>query len=57
MLCRNGVRKVLKGGTLKYNPRERGNAVVWDVNKSAYRTIPLSRVIKMKANKTTFIQL
>lgn len=57
MLCRNGVRKGLKGGTLKYNPRERGNAVVWDVNKSAYRTIPLARVTKLKINKKTIIKL
>lgn len=57
MLCRNGVKKGLKGGELKYNPRERGNAVVWDVKKSAYRTIPLSRVIKLKTNKTTLMQL
>ena len=57
MLCRNGVRKGLKGGTLKYNPRERGNAVVWDIKKSAYRTIPLSRVTKLKINKKTIIKL
>ena len=57
MLCRNGVKKGLKGGTLKYNPRERGNAVVWDIKKSAYRTIPLSRVTKLKINKKTIILL
>jgi len=57
MLCRNGVKKGLKGGTLKYNPRERGNAVVWDLNKSAYRTIPLARVTKLKINKKTIIKL
>jgi len=50
MLCRNGVKKGLKGGTLKYSPRERGNAIVWDVKKSAYRTIPLVRVISMNIN-------
>ena len=50
MLCRNGVKKGLKGGTLKYNARERGNAVVWDVKKSAYRTIPLDRVVSICAN-------
>ena len=50
MLCRNGVKRGLKGGTLKYSPRERGNAIVWDVKKSAYRTIPLVRVISMNIN-------
>jgi len=55
MVCRTGVTKGLKGGTLKYDARARKNAIVWDTKKGAYRTIPLKRLIDMRINGTEFI--
>ena len=55
MLCRTGVHKGLNGGGLKYNARERGNVIVWDVQKSGHRTIPLRRLIDIQVNKVKYI--
>ena len=41
MTCKLGVKKHLKGGRLKYNPRERNNLIVFDMQKEGYRTINL----------------
>lgn len=48
MVCRTGVKKHLKGGTLKHNPAELGHCVVWDVQKRAYRTIIMHNVVEIK---------
>ena len=50
MLCRFGVKKHLKGGKLKFNPRERSLLVVFDMQKEAYRMINLETIsnINMK---------
>ena len=55
MLCRTGVHKGLTGEGLKYNARERGNVIVWDVQKSGHRTIPLRRLIDIQVNKVKYI--
>lgn len=53
MLCRTGVKKHLKGGELPYDPIEKMLLPVYDVQKQAYRTIPLNRVHAIKlANQT-----
>jgi hypothetical protein len=48
MVCRTGVKKHLKGGTLKHNPAEFGHCIVWDVQKKAYRTINMNTVLELK---------
>lgn len=50
--CRLGVTKGLKGGSLTYNPAERNNLIVWDIEKQEYRTIKFDRLISMKYNGT-----
>ena len=44
MSCIVGVKKHLKGGKLKFNPRERGYLVVLDTIKKAYRMINLNTI-------------
>jgi len=44
MSCMLGVKKHLKGGKLKFNPRERGYLVVLDTIKKAYRMINLNTI-------------
>ena len=44
MNCMLGVKKHLKGGSLKFNPRERGYLVVLDTRKKAYRMINLNTI-------------
>ena len=44
MSCMLGVKKHLKGGKLKFNPRERGYLVVLDTEKKAYRMINLHTI-------------
>ena len=45
MNCRLGVKKHLKGGKLSYNPKERNNLIVFDMQKEGYRTINLDTLI------------
>ena len=51
MVCRTGVKKYLKGGELPYDPVEKGLLPVFDLEKMAYRMIPLSRVETIKIAK------
>ena len=50
MICRFGVKKYLKGGSLKFNPLDRAMLVVFDMQKNAYRMINLETIsnINMK---------
>ena len=50
MTCMLGVKKHLKGGSLTYNPIERNNLIVFDMQKKGYRTINLDtlRSLNMK---------
>ena len=41
---RLGVQRDLTGAGQSYDTEERGNLIVWDLNKKGYRTIPLRRV-------------
>lgn len=45
MTCKLGVKKHLKGGILKYNPGERNNLIVFDMQKEGYRTINLDTLM------------
>ena len=49
MNCMLGVKKYLKGGKLKFNPKERGYLVVLDAQKKAYRMINLNTISSIKS--------
>lgn len=49
MLCRGGVTSKLKGGEKQYEPSEYKLSVVYDMEKQAYRSIPLDSVVQIKA--------
>ena len=44
MNCRIGVHKHANGGTLKYNPSDRGNIIVYDMQVGGYRTIKVNKI-------------
>jgi hypothetical protein len=46
--ARLGVKKGLKGGELTYNPSERNNLIVWDLEKKAYRTIKFDNLLEIR---------
>jgi len=50
MTARFGVKKHLKGGELKYNPEALNYIVVFDVEKEAYRTINMDKLIFLRYN-------
>lgn len=49
MVCRRGVRKHAQGGGRAYNPRQHQLLLVYDMQKKAYRTIPLEGIRKITA--------
>jgi hypothetical protein len=51
MTARLGVTKHLKGGERSYNPEEKGNIIVFDVVKKAYRTINTATVRSIRTRK------
>ena len=53
--ARFGVKKYLKGGELSYSPEDRGYIVVFDVEKKAYRTINLEKLIYLKYNNKEMV--
>jgi hypothetical protein len=48
MVCRLGVKSHLKGGTKKFDDTEKKLLTVFDVQKNAYRSIPLDQIIRVK---------
>jgi hypothetical protein len=52
MVCRKGVKKFTKGGTLAYSPKERNLVCVWDTQvedqTKAYRMIALENILEVK---------
>ena len=48
MKCRTGVKKYLKGGTKKFDDKEKKLLTVFDLDKLAYRSIPLDQIIRVK---------
>lgn len=42
------------GPGMSYNPTERGNMIVWDMNRGGYRTLKLSSLISVTIAGTTF---
>lgn len=54
MVCRIGVKSHLKGGTKKFSDTEKQLLTVFDVQKNAYRSIPLDQIIRVKVNGQTY---
>lgn len=54
MVCRKQVKKHLKGGTLKYNPKEKRLVCVFDMQKKDYRMIQLDKIKKIKIHNNAF---
>lgn len=54
MLCRTGVNSHQLGGTIPFNPISKGLFSVYDVQKRAYRFIPLENVICIRFAKTNY---
>ena len=48
MNCRTGVKKGVKGIGLRYNPDERNNVVVRDMQKNEFRTINVDTLEYLK---------
>lgn len=48
MVARLGVRKHLKGGTLRYNAEEKSLLPVFDMEKQAYRMINISTIQEIR---------
>lgn len=55
MTARFGVKKHLKGGELSYNPEDFNYVVVFDVDKQAYRTINMDKLIFLRYNGKEFL--
>jgi hypothetical protein len=55
MICRFGVKSHLKGGELGYSPEAHNNLIVFDVQKMAYRTINLDKLIALKCGKREIV--
>lgn len=59
MNARKGVKKDLKGGTLKYDPKERRLLTCWEVpqnspNEGRYKMIDVNSIITLKAHGKTY---
>lgn len=48
MRCRTGVTRYLKGGEKKFDDSKRNLLTVWDVDKQAYRSIPIDRIVELR---------
>lgn len=51
MTCRIGVKKYLKGGGLKFDPKAYSLLPVFDMHKEAYRMINLKTIRKVSFKK------
>ena len=54
MNARLGVKKHLKGGTLKYDPASKGLIGCFDMANGAYKMISIKTMIKLKIEKGEF---
>jgi hypothetical protein len=55
MNARLGVKKYLKGGTLKYDPAEFNYITVYDMGAKGYRTVNANTIQKLKIGKNEYI--
>lgn len=54
MNCRKEVKKHLKGGVLKFDPRSKGLLPVFDLHKQGYRMINFNTMLSLSVNKIKF---
>jgi hypothetical protein len=54
MNARLGVKKYLKGGTLKYNPEDFNYITVYDMGAKDYRTVNANTIQKLKIGKNEY---
>lgn len=54
MVCRQGVKKYLKGGPAAYNFSSKGLISVFDMQKVQYRCIPIEGLQKVSVYGKTF---
>ena len=52
--CRFDVKSHLRGGELKYSPKEKNLMIVFDMQKQDYRSINLDSIIEIKVDGQTF---
>jgi len=55
MVCRRGVRKHLRGGSLPYDAKAKRLLPVFDLSKREYRTVNLASLVSFKVSGETFI--
>ena len=55
MVCRLGVKKHLKGGTLKYNPVEYNLLGVYDMEAKGYRMINFNTIIALQVSGKQYV--
>jgi hypothetical protein len=53
MKCCKGIPRNLRGGPRAYNPADHRLVCVWDVEKQAYRSIPLEGILTIAVNGQT----
>ena len=54
MVCRLGVTKHLKGGSLGYHAEDYNYLIVFDMTKKEYRTLNVSTLRKLKFEGNTY---
>lgn len=54
MVCRLGVTKHLKGGSIGYNTEDYNYLIVFDMQKNEYRTLNVNTLRKLKFEGTTY---
>lgn len=54
MVCRLGVKKGITGTGMKFDPVEKGLLPVFDVQKRAYRSIPLENILQIEGSGHTY---
>jgi hypothetical protein len=55
MTARTGVKKHLRGGDAAYSFSEKSLLSVWDLNKKAYRAIPLDGIISLREGGEEYV--
>ena len=54
MQCRFNVKKYLMHGERAYNPKDYDLVCVFDMQKMAYRSIPLDAIVEIRMNGITY---
>ena len=54
MVCRFGVKSHLRGGVKAFSDTEKKLFTVFDMQKKAYRSIPLDSIVEVKVNNEVY---